>query len=219
MVYNTWKKHLHHSIELYPIELAGRGKRFSEPLYGSFEEAVEDIYRCVNEGLDDSDYAIFGHSMGSLLAVELLHKLKQSEHRAPIHAFFSGRYPPHIKKEEEAIHTLPDEEFTNEIFKLGGTSKELMESDELLELFIPILKADYRILDGYTYDHGTGKFDCGITVFSGIDDSEIEQGELSQWQAYTEKTCKIYEFQGGHFFINEHSRSIVEIINSTLLCS
>lgn len=218
MVYNTWKKHINHSIELYPVELAGRGRRFSEPLYGSFEDAVEDIYRFVIKILDDTEYAIFGHSMGSLLAVELLHKLKQSEYRAPLHAFFSGRYPPHIKKGED-IYTLPDEEFTNEIFRLGGTPKELMESEELLGLFIPILKSDYRILDGYYYNHGSGKFDCSITVFSGKEDPDIDQGDLSQWQAYTDKTCRIHEFQGGHFFINDHYKSIVEIINSTLMCS
>lgn len=219
MVYNVWKKHLHPSIELYPIELAGRGRRFSECFYSSFEEAVEDIYCFIKEKLDDAEYALFGHSMGSMLEVELLHRLKQSEHRVPLHAFFSGRYPPHIKKEEKVIYTLPDEEFKNEIFKLGGTSKELMESEELLELFIPILKADYRIIDGYSYNHDGEMFDCGITVFNGREDTEIEQGDLSQWRAYTEKTCRIYEFQGGHFFINDHSKSIIEIINSTLACS
>ena len=71
VAYYKWKKYLHPSIELIPIELKGRGKRFNEIFYESLEEAVDDIFENIKDKIINNDYAIYGHSMGSLLSYEL----------------------------------------------------------------------------------------------------------------------------------------------------
>jgi medium-chain acyl-[acyl-carrier-protein] hydrolase len=217
MVYNKWKKYLHNTIELCPIELAGRGKRFAVPFYSSVEDAVDDIYNSIKVELDRNEYAFWGHSMGSLLAFELEHHVKRFGHKEPVHIFFSGRTPPHFKNDnEKPIHTLPDEEFKNEIRRLGGTPKELFESKELLELFLPILRADYRIIEEYKYFPRNYSFNNSISVFSGKEDVEITPDVLMQWDRYTKNECNIYQFDGGHFFIHDNVKDITNIINSTL---
>ena len=151
-VYGKWKNNLHSSIALKLIELAGRGKRFAEPFYDSFTSAVEDICSIVKNDLDGAPYAIWGHSMGSILAFELAYKLKETGCEEPIHIFFSGRYPPHIlKNKEQSLYELPDKDFLERIFRLGGTPKEMLENRELQDIFTPILRADYKILNGYRY--------------------------------------------------------------------
>ncbi|MCX7922799.1 MAG: thioesterase domain-containing protein [Clostridia bacterium] len=217
MVYSKWKRFLHNSIELCPIELAGRGKRFNEPFYESFGSAVEDVYNLVKSQIDDSKYAIFGHSMGSWLAYELILKLKESNYPEPVHAFFSGRYPPHIKHREEKIHMLPDDEFMSKILKYGGTPKELAENKELLAIFIPILRADYRILETNDERPEICQLGYGISVLNGIEDAEVTQNDLDEWEKYAGESFNLYEFDGGHFFINDHTQKIVDIINRTLL--
>lgn len=217
MVYSKWKKKLNSSIDLKLIELAGRGKRYSESFYDSFPSAIEDIYTIVKSELDDTNYALWGHSMGSLLVFELAYKLKEMGYKEPVHIFLSGRYPPHIyKNEEQAINELPEKEFIEEIFRLGGTPKEMLESKELLSIFIPILRADYKILHGYRYYPKEKKLDCNISVFNGKQDIEIRPSDILQWKLYTSKGCTFYQFDGGHFYINENENGLVEIINQTL---
>lgn len=217
MVYSKWKKHVHSSIELKPIELAGRGKRYSDAFYSSFSSAVEDICTTVKDELDDTRYALWGHSMGSLLAFELAYKLKSSGYEGPVHIFFSGRYPPHIyKNEERNFHALSDKEFIEEIFRLGGTPSGILESKELQDIFVPILRADYKILHGYRYYPKEKKLDCDISVLNGKQDAEIDPNDISQWKFYTNKECSFYSFDGGHFYINDHDQAVIRVINRTL---
>jgi medium-chain acyl-[acyl-carrier-protein] hydrolase len=217
MVYGKWKKYLNQLIDLRLVELTGRGKRYTSPLYNSFEESINDIYNCIKEELDQGDYAFWGHSMGNLLIFELAHKIKEQGHRDPIHLFFSGRFPPHIQRDNgRLIHCLPDEELKNEIIEIGGTPKELFENKELFDIFLPVIRADYKILEEYKYIPKLNRFNFDISVFNGMEDKEIKQSDLNQWKIYTEKRCDIFQFQGGHFFINNHADKIASIINEKL---
>lgn len=216
-LYARWKKLLHSSIELVPVELAGRGKKYNIPFYDGFNAAVIDIYDAVRSEAGDEPYALFGHSMGCLLVYELFFKMIDNNYREPEHIFFSGRYPPHIKKEEKIHYTMPDDKFLEEIIKYGGTPKEILEHKELLNIFIPILKADYRILDDYTFAGRTDKFNFDITVLTGTQDDEVEMNDLEEWSKYTKKGYRYHQFEGGHFFINQYAEDITDIINKTLV--
>jgi medium-chain acyl-[acyl-carrier-protein] hydrolase len=216
MVYSKWKKYLHNMIDLHPVELAGRGNRLGDPFYNTFEEAVDDVYKLIESELDGSPYAIFGHSMGSLLVYELYCRIREYKQREPVHLFFSGWYPPHINKNRRILHLLPDIEFWNEILKYGGTSPEIMEHPELISIFIPILKADFRMLENHNNIPLGLVFNHDITAFYGREDIEVDGREIEGWRKYTGKQCNIYEFDGGHFFINNESVRITSIINNTL---
>lgn len=215
-VYIKWIKKLNRNISLIPLELAGRGRRFREPHYHNFSGAVDDVYKEVCGQLKDTEHFMFyGHSMGSLLAYEVTHRLKEALYKEPMHIFFSGRYPPHITKNER-LHLLPDEEFIKAIVKYGGTPGELLENRELLGIFLPIIRADYRMLDTYAYTERPVKLDCSISVLNGSEDENILDFEVKQWSGYTNRQCYFYEFDGGHFFINDKSDEIIDIINGTV---
>jgi len=216
-IYHQWKKYLHHRIQLCPVELAGRGKRFSENCYDSLADAVCDIYQSIKPELNTASYSFFGHSMGSILVYELVRKINALPHPRPVHLFLSGRYPPHIIKREKNYHQLPDDEFKSEIIKMGGTPPEVFEHHELLAIFLPLLRADYKIIETYQYTPEDLDFNCGITLFNGKADQEVSGDEMLEWRRYSQAECRLYEFEGGHFFIHEHMEDIVEIINNTLI--
>lgn len=216
IVYMTWKKFLDHKIELRPIELAGRGRRFSEPLYQNIEEAVTDIYHQISKELDGSPYALYGHSMGTILVYELLRRIREYKHQEPMHAFFSGRYPPFVYDKKEFIHKLPDHEFMMKIYEHGGTNEEILKNKELLDIFLPVLKADYKIVELYKHCNDILKLDCSITVLNGSRDNYVEEMDIQRWEECTKKQCKFYTFDDGHFFINTYKQDIAGIINSTL---
>jgi len=215
-VYNKFNQYLDKNIEILPIEYAGRGKRINEEFYPNISCAIDDIYKEVSRHINECEFAFFGHSMGTVIAYEVGKRIKEKCSREPIHIFVSGRYPPHINKKGTRLHLLPDERFKDEILKVGGTPKEVFENKEYAELFIPILRADYKLIELYSFNEDLTKFNSGITVFSGKDDKIVERNELFEWQKYSEYGIDVYEFDGGHFFINNHIKEIVETINTTL---
>lgn len=215
-IYSRWNKQIGDSIEVIPIEPSGRGKRYNQPLYDSVEEAVCDIYEIIRKETDGSpDYAIFGHSLGGIIAYELAYKIKAEGRPYPIHIFFSGVKAPNLKTEENRLHDLPDDEFKQKVFELGGTPAEILENEELLELFLPILRADFRINENYRYTERKEKIDCGITVIYGKKE-DMKLHEIVEWRNHTEGQCSIYMLDGDHFFINTHTEDVLKIIKGTL---
>lgn len=215
-IYKKWEKYLEPFIQLYPIELKGRGKRFSEMCCDNLQSNVSDIINSIKCLLNNNtEYAIFGHSMGSLLAYELYYKIVSLKLPLPTHIFFSGYKPPHITRNEECVYTLSDKEFLQKIDEYGGTPSEILNNKELLEIFLPILRNDFKSIDTYKYVERDSKINCDISILSGSDDN-IKADELVQWKYHTSKTCNIYMIEGNHFFINSNFIKVISILNRTL---
>lgn len=117
--------------------------------------------------------------------------------------------------DSKKLHLLPDKEFKEEIRQLGGTPDEILRNQKFFDFFKPILKADYKIVEEYKYIKNI-TLDSNITVLNGKEDT-IKEEELLAWAELTNKNCNIINFDGGHFFINNHTDTIVRIINEKLI--
>jgi medium-chain acyl-[acyl-carrier-protein] hydrolase len=217
MVYKKWEKYLDKSIELCLLELAGRGNRNKEPYYDSMQEAIEDIFRVLESNVDGGEYAIFGHSMGSILAYKLAVKIRERNLQQPIHIFFSGRYPPSIWKSKRDTYLLPEPEFTQEAMRLGGVPDNLLKYSVLLKTAMDTLRADYKVLETGGYDPMINKLNYNISIMFGEEDLISEPSDMTVWKEYTEKQCSFHVFEGGHFYLHNNVGNIVQVINSTLL--
>jgi surfactin synthase thioesterase subunit len=219
MYYNKWKSHIEKNIEIIPLELSGRGRRMSEDYYNNFDEAINDLLSQVIVELDGSQFAFWGHSMGAMLAYELAHKIMEIKNQEPINLFMSGRYPPHIIKNKKSIHLLCDEDFIEEIIKFGGMPIEVLQDKNLMEVIIPILRADFKIIGSYEYVKRANKFNCDIVALTGNEDNEVKTQSLLQWEEHTNGSCYVHELGGGHFYINNNVGRIINIINAKILDS
>jgi medium-chain acyl-[acyl-carrier-protein] hydrolase len=217
MVYSTWKKSLLPGIEVIPIELAGRGGRAEVPFYSSLAgDGVEDVYNQIACHLDGSPFAIFGHSMGALFTYEVGQRIRLQTGQAPSHLFFSGRGAPHRKLSDKIIHSLPDAEFQEEILRLGGTPKEIFEQAELAQIFLPILRSDYRLVETYESVDQFEPMDCDFTILRGTEDRYTRE-DAEEWRHYTKRRCHIEDFQGNHFFIHSHKQQVIDLVRQRCL--
>lgn len=215
-IYYKWKRYIDPLIKLETIELKGRGRRYNEGFYETLDEAVEDILKNIKDKIMDDEYAIYGHSMGSLLAYELYYKIYNENVKMPKHIFFSGYKPPGISRMEKQIYLLPDEKFIKEVVELGGTPQEVIDNEEFLKLFTPILRNDFKMLEKYIYKEKKEKIQCDISILNGKED-DITLEELLAWKNHGDKGFKVYNFEGDHFFINTNVENITKIINTTLV--
>ncbi|MDF2505617.1 thioesterase domain-containing protein [Clostridium sp.] len=213
-VYSKWKRYINTSIEICPIELAGRGSRFKEDLYNNINEAVEDVYNIIKNDLNNN-YAFFGHSMGSLIAYELTYHIMKLKDKPPKHIFFSGRKAPNVIYENNSIHKLSEENLKNKVFEFSGTPKEVLDNVHMSNVFLKILRSDFKVCELYEYAKKDFKLDCNITILNGNKD-DIKINHIVSWKQQTSKECCIYFFKGDHFYINNNIESLAYIINSTL---
>jgi medium-chain acyl-[acyl-carrier-protein] hydrolase len=218
MMYLKLKKFVNEYVEICPIELSGRGARIEEKLHSSIEETVDDSYNRIKEYIEDGySYAFLGYSMGVLIVYELVNKIKNEGLRGPEHIFMAAKEPPNVGDTEYKykFYKLPDDVFAKEIGSVGGTPKEILENKDALDLFIPILRADYKLVETYEVDLQPKDLECNITVLGGKED-KFTSNYLSEWDKYTSKDFEIIMFEGGHFFINDNLEKFSEVINRSL---
>lgn len=215
LIYNNWKKQLSSKIEIYSPELQGRGTRYKEEHPEKLNILVNDIYKNIEKVLTDNDYALFGHSMGALIVYELYKKIKSNNISLPKALFLSGMYPPptNIK---EFVHLYSDEQILEKIKKLGGTPKTILKNKRFMEYYIPIIRADYKMIETYEYKEIYLKITEPTFIFSGKKDS-IPKDLIMSWKNHTLFQPTYYEFDGGHFFIHENSKEVLNAIESILL--
>ncbi len=218
-IFSKWNRHLNinNGIELIPVELAGRGRRMQEPLYEELPEAIEDLYQSIKREIAGSAYAFFGHSLGGLLVYELARKVRKLGIRQPLHLFFSGKSAPSIARRADKIyHLMNDETFKKEVMELGGTPREFFDHPELINLFLPLLRNDFRLAETNLANEEVEPFDYDISVFLGKKDHEISADQANGWKAHTKGSCSIHYFNGDHFFLHDEIGRISELINDVL---
>jgi medium-chain acyl-[acyl-carrier-protein] hydrolase len=214
-IYSQWKQYLNPYIVLKPIELSGRGKRFNEAFYNHIQEAVDDVFGIIKNEIQETPYALFGHSMGGLIAYELAQKIGNYKLPNPAHIFISGRSAPHVKRGDERLYSLMNDiDFRQEVLDLGGTPQEFFDHPELLELFLPLLKNDFRMVETYKYNDSARPLDVDMTVLLGKQD-DLTKDHCDGWKQHTKLLCDIHYFKGGHFFLNNETKQVVQIINHT----
>jgi len=154
--------------------------------------------------------------MGSILAYELYYKTCEMGGRKPKHIFFSGYGSPSVVRKSENIYNLSDNDFLKKVMELGGTPEELINNKELLEIFLPIIRNDFKILELYKYKERENKIECDVSILNGKKDS-ISLVEILAWRKHVCRGFRVYNFEGNHFFINSNIQNITSIINDILV--
>jgi len=215
-IYGRWARLLPSSIKVAPLELAGHGRRMTEPFSASLDEVIADLLVTVTPAVRTGPYAIYGHSMGATIAYELVKALDSVGLPPPLALFLSGRNPPHYSYPQRNLHVLDDETFLEEIRKLGGTPDGFFEMKDLVKAFLPILRNDYRIIELYRSAAPLHVTSAGIIFFHSDSDILVNEPEIFEWSRYTRGSSSVRKFRGGHFFINDYQEDICKVIEVTL---
>ena len=210
--YRSWTSELPPSVQICSVLLPGRETRLSEALYTQIDPLVDAMDRELRPWLD-IPYAVFGHSMGALLAFEWVRRLQRGGSAAPVWLFLSGRRAPDISSDSKLLHLLPDRELIKELARLyNGIPPEFVENEALMDVFLPILRADISVVESYRF-HEDEPLDCPITVFSGMNDSSASWDQLLAWNRHTHHRFAMQVLPGDHFF---SQRPMLQTISATL---
>ena len=209
-VFSKWSDKLPVNIEAQITHYPGRGSSHNEKPIKSLSFLIEELSQAI-QPLADKPFTFFGHSMGGLIAFELARYLRHNELPQPNALFISAFRAPQILDLQPPIHELPDNEFIISLKKLNGIPQEVLQNQEMLDFFLPTLRADFKLIETYKYTHDE-PLNCPIVAFSGRDDPRVSREQLEGWAVQTNGRFESKYFEGDHFFINDQREIIVDII-------
>jgi medium-chain acyl-[acyl-carrier-protein] hydrolase len=216
-IFHAWPDRLPNAVEVCPIALPGRENRIREKAFDRLPPLVEALAAAIHPYLD-KPFALFGHSMGALIAFELTRYLRERRYPMPYQLVVSAARAPHCRSSTAKIHVLPDHEFTQQLRLLRGTSEAVLQNEELMQLLLPVLRADFAICEEYVYN-ADAPLDCPITVYAGRDDQEIGSDLLHAWSEQTRGIFRLRMFPGDHFYLLTAREKLLRAIGDDLRVS
>jgi medium-chain acyl-[acyl-carrier-protein] hydrolase len=164
----------------------------------------------------DKPFVFFGHSMGALLCFETARSLRRVNQRQPAHLFVSATEAPHRRSREKLLSSLPKSALIEKLHEFGGAPVEVLQNDELLDLVLPTLRADFELCENYEY-LVESPLECSMTIYGGLEDHEVEAERLAAWKELTVGACEIRMFPGGHFYFNSSPAIFLQTFAGDLL--
>ena len=208
-VYRQWPDALPLDIDVCALQLPGRESRYREPAYTRMDRLLPQLATVVSPRLD-RPYALFGHSMGALLALELARELRRRG-RSPVALIVAGHAAPHVSPRQPPLHTLSDDEFRAELRRLNGTPTAVLDNDELMQAVLPTLRADFELCETHT-PGDEPPLDCPILALGGRDDPRVSPADLEAWRDYTRGPFRSEILPGDHFFVQTHCPAVLDTI-------
>ncbi|MGH3168069.1 MAG: thioesterase II family protein [Trebonia sp.] len=217
LAYREWGRLLPPPIQVLPVLPPGRETRMRETSYTSIEPYVEDLATALAPELQ-APYALFGHSLGALVAFELARRLRARRLAAPVHLFVSGRSAPQLTEHRRILHRLPPGDLSRELATLGGIPGHIDLGDHRLSPLLAALRADLTVNERYAFraEHPLG---TAITALGGTADTRVNESELGAWHTQTSGPFVLRTYRGGHFYLTdqEHRDALLGLITRTLL--
>jgi len=210
LIFRRWAESLPSSVEVCPVQLPGRETRLHEMAFTRMTPLVQTIAEAMLPYFD-KPFAFFGHSMGATISFELSRHLRREYGIEPEHLFVSGRSAPQTPDTDPPTYHLPEEDFIEELRRLNGTPKEVLEHKELLGLLLPLLKADFELIQTYQYTVEP-PLDCPISAFGGLQDEEVGCNILELWKEQTTASFALRLFPGNHFFLHSSQSLLLGIL-------
>jgi medium-chain acyl-[acyl-carrier-protein] hydrolase len=192
------------------IRLPGREERLNEAPYTRSARLVQDAARALLPYLD-RPFAFFGHSMGAMISFELARELRRHKWPMPSHLLVSGHPAPQTESERRLVYLWPEAELIRELRRLNGTPPELFIYPELVQLMLPIVRADFEVVQTYTYAPEP-PLECPITAFGGMTDDDVSLNDLGAWKMQTLCDFAMHLFRGDHFFINTSQAALLRVL-------
>lgn len=205
-------------FDVVSVQYPGRQDRYLEAPFTALAPLVEAVAQELAHELAADParpYALFGHSMGALVAFETARLLARGELPGPQRLFLSGRGAP-APTADTHYHLYDDADVLAEVRRLGGTDQAMLDNPEILEMVLPALRADYRALSTYSW-HGGEPLAASMTALVGDRDPMVTVQEARTWREHTSGDFALKVFPGGHFYLADHIGQVAAAVTEGLL--
>ena len=188
-----------HYVTFIPIEYPGHGALLKHNALEDMSSLVKYVAKKIADYLSKTDdFIIFGHSMGAMIAYEIAQHLDKNKDDRIRHVFFCGCVSPACIIDTYNKYVLmSDDDFVEQIHAFGGIKKEMMNNSVFREVFLKILRTDFRIISEYIPRMDEMNISVNIMV---AEDDILTKGKYKSWKMFC-SNIDFHIFTGGHFFV------------------
>jgi len=203
------------AVDVFAVQYPGRQDRLAEPCLDDIGELADHVVAALRPQID-RPVALFGHSMGAVLAFEVAGRLAADPAVDLTRLFVSGRQAPSVYRDPaRSVHLRDDDGLVAEMRTLRGTDAQVLADDDLLQIVLPAIRADYRAVETYRATPGT-IMRCPITALIAVEDQHVTVAEARRWQEYTTGGFDFREFPGDHFYLIERQADVIALLADQL---
>src|SRR5581483_635278 len=213
-LFRSWERFRHAQVEVCAMQLPGRESRRQEVPFTQMRPLIKTLARQMSPYMD-MPFTFFGHSLGALLCFELARQLRREEKPGPLYLWASACKAPQLPKTARALSQLSDEALVEELRLFHGTSEMVLQNEELIRIYLPLLRADFQLHETYLYSP-QAPLSCSISAFGGIHDPDVSCGDLVAWQNQTTGSFTLQMFQGDHFFLKSAETILLQALRQEL---
>ncbi|MEU1276082.1 alpha/beta fold hydrolase [Streptomyces sp. NPDC005799] len=200
------------AVEVCAVQYPGRGERLNETTVDNLDTLAAHIVDALAPWREDQ-LALFGHSMGAALAFEVA-GLLEARNSVPTALFVSACRAP-SRPRAGRVHLMSDSELRAEIGRLKGTDSRLLDDDDLLRLFLPAIRSDFKAIETYVHRRGPA-LSCPVFALYGDRDAGLTRDDMAAWRSHTRGEFELTEFPGGHFYLSDQIPAVAEIVSTRL---
>jgi len=211
--FRPWRLALAPAVDVRPVLLPGRESRIRELPYRRIEQLLDPLAAALLPHLD-RPYALFGHSLGSIIAYEVARRLSAGG-SGPACLLVSGRRAPTLPSTRRQFSALPEDEFVAAVATLNGTPPEVLRQPQLLRLLLPALRADFELNETYRPLPGP-VLRCPLGAYLGAADPEVDPAELLGWHRETAGEFTLRMFPGDHFYLRDGRPEVLAAVRHDL---
>ncbi|CAI9121916.1 thioesterase II family protein [Brytella acorum] len=211
--FRRWRDLLPDKIDLLAAQYPGREDRYADSFAPDIAKLADELADALSNYLD-RPLLLFGHSMGASIAYEVALRLEKRG-TPPARIIVSAHPPPHRQRDSD-LHCQNDEALVADVRRLSDQRPSLLDDPEIRALFLPMLRADYRLIETYRCVTPVAVA-TPITVVLPVDDAEITQDEALAWQDCTLSPLTLHDVEGGHFYLQQHPERLIALLLPYLL--
>jgi medium-chain acyl-[acyl-carrier-protein] hydrolase len=203
-------------VAVVRVQFPGRESLLREPPFSDLRLLVGAVAEAIGPLTADS-YAFFGHSLGAIVAFELARRFRREGVTGPAALVVSSHGAPQCPRDFPPLHEQPDEPFFRDMVVRypGGIPDVVLREPDLVRLFAPALKADYRALFEYRY-RDEPPLECPITACGGEEDREVPIAGLARWAEQTTGPFRLLTYPGSHFYIRPQGGRLLSDLSRIL---
>jgi len=208
-----WADELPAEVEVAAVRLAGRDKRIRERPHDRWPELLDDLVAALSPQLT-GPFALFGHSVGAMIAYELAARLTAAG-QPPRRLLLAACRAPHVPSYLPAVSDRPEAEFVAELRRIGATPAEVLAEERLLALLLPMLRADIALAETWP-PAPPQRVTSPLAVIAGDDDPIAPLDAVRSWSSYAAAGFRAHAVPGGHFFMSPPAPGFFEIVRGEL---
>jgi surfactin synthase thioesterase subunit len=203
-IFADWQKALGPAVSVVPVQLPGRERRIRDPRITDMAQLAAELDDHLGPHLD-APHVFYGHSMGGLVAWNLIGLRTARGRRLPEALLIGAANPPHLSPVSATLRGLSRDRLVQWMLDTGGMSSMMLKYTDWVDAAVSLMQDDFDLCNSHRCaDHrGAAPLALPIHVFAGRDDTVVAAETARGWLEHSQQPGGLDTLPGGHLFMRE----------------